>query len=226
MAETKEPIVAIDGPSGAGKSTVSKAVARALQYAYVDTGALYRSVAVAATGKGIAFDDDNALEALMPQINIRFQMDGEVNRVFLDDKEITTAIRTPEISMGASAVSARPPVRAGLLDLQRRLGENGGVVLEGRDIGTVVFPNAKAKIFLTASNLVRAQRRFDELQAKGTETTLEEVLQKIEERDHADSTRAEAPLKKADDATEVDTSTLGIEQVVEKIVALVKAAKD
>ncbi len=167
-------IVAIDGPAGAGKSSASQQLARRLDFALVDTGAIYRCVALSATRQGIRLDDDSALEDLLGRLELRFQSVGEENRVFLKgpggEEDVSAAIRTPEMSKAASAVSARPVVRAGLLELQRRLARNAprGAVLEGRDIGTVVFPDAAAKFFLTATSRKRAERRHRELTAKGT----------------------------------------------------------
>ena len=224
MTRTR-PIVAIDGPSGAGKSTVSRNVAEALGYVHVDTGALYRAVALAATRAGVAFDDDGALEKLVAEIDLRLKPSQQGTRVFLGGEDVSKAIRTPEISMGASAVSARAPVRAGLLELQRRLGGAGGSVLEGRDIGTVVFPDAEVKVFLTATEEERARRRYAELTTQGVATTLEQVLAEIRKRDEADSSRALAPLKQAPDATRLDSTKLSMEAVVEQIVEMARNAE-
>jgi len=220
-------IVAIDGPAGAGKSTVAKALAERLGFTLVDTGAIYRAVALSASRAGVATDDDTGLVAVVDALDLAFHMEDGVNHVLLDGEDVTSEIRTPDISMGASTVSARPGVRAGLLDLQRRLAletDAGGAVLEGRDIGTVVFPDADHKFFLTASAEVRAQRRYDELRARGSKTTLEEVLADQARRDHQDSTREVAPLKPADDAVVVDSTELGIEEVVEKMAERVHGA--
>lgn len=220
-------IVAIDGPAGAGKSTAAKRVAARLGFAMVDTGAIYRAVALAASRRGLAFDDDAGLEALLPGLSIRFEpVPGGTQRVLLDGEDVSSAIRTPAMSLGASAVSARPVVRAALLDLQRRLARapgNPGAVLEGRDIGTVVFPDADVKFFLTASPEVRARRRYEELRAKGEPVRLEEVLADQVRRDRDDSSRAVAPLRPADDAVLVDTSALGLEEVVEALGRAVEA---
>jgi CMP/dCMP kinase len=222
-------IVAVDGPAGAGKSSASRLLAARLGFAMVDTGAIYRSVALAARRAGIAYDDDAALEALLGGIRIRFAPParaGEAQRVFLGEEDVSAEIRTPPISMGASAVSARPVVRAGLLDLQRRLAlapENRGAVLEGRDIGTVVFPDAEAKFFLTASAEERARRRHAELRARGERVELEQVLEEQRKRDRDDSQRAVAPLRPAEDALQVDTSGLPLEAVVERLAGVVVA---
>ena len=212
-------IVAIDGPAGAGKSTVSKLLARRLGFALVDTGAIYRSVALMARREGIASDDDARLGELLSRIHIHFQVVGEENRVFLDGQDVSSDIRAPEISMGASQVSSRPVVRAGLLALQRRLALEAekGAILEGRDIGTVVFPDADAKFFLQASPEVRARRRFEELFQKGVEATLEQVLADQMQRDKDDSARAVAPLKAAEDAIRVDSSSIPLSEVVHEM---------
>jgi cytidylate kinase len=217
-------IVAIDGPAGAGKSTVSKLLARRLGLSFVDTGALYRTVALSARRQSIAPDDDAALGALLPRINIAFRALGEENRVYLDGEDVSTAIRTPEISLLASAVSARPVVRSGLLGLQRRLALEApvGAVLEGRDIGTVVFPDADLKFFLEANPDVRARRRYEELFQKGTESSLDAVLADQTKRDRDDSSRAVAPLKPADDAVRVDTSGLPLSEVVQALERLIR----
>jgi cytidylate kinase len=222
-------IVAIDGPAGAGKSTASRRVAARLGYAMVDTGAIYRAVALAATRAGIALDDDVGLGRILPSIEIGFapaQTAGGGQRVLLGGEDVSAEIRTPPMSLGASKVSARPVVRAGLLDLQRRLAlapGNSGAVLEGRDIGTVVFPDADAKFFLTASPEERARRRHAELLAKGDPSSLEEVLADQRRRDRDDSERALAPLRPAPDAVVLDTSGIPLDAVVERIVHEVEA---
>jgi len=222
-------IVAVDGPAGAGKSTASRALAARLAFAMVDTGAIYRAVALAASRAGMAYDDDAALEVLLPGLALRFApptAPGEGQRVLLGDEDVSAAIRTPPMSLGASAVSARPVVRAGLLELQRRLAlapEHLGAVLEGRDIGTVVFPDADAKFFLTASPEERARRRHAELAARGDPTSYAEVLADQLRRDKADSERAIAPLRPAEDALVLDSSGLSLEGVVQRLVGLVEA---
>jgi cytidylate kinase len=222
-------IVAIDGPAGAGKSTVSKALAKRLGFALVDTGAIYRTVALAATRQGLAYDDDAALAHLLPTLELRFEMRGDDNCVFLHgwngDEDISAAIRTPEMSKAASAVSARPVVRDGLLELQRRLARAAplGAVLEGRDIGTVVFPDAQAKFFLTAASRERAERRYKELVAKGQKVELEQVLAEQSQRDRDDSMRDVAPLRAAPDAVILDSTDLGLEAVVDRMEAAVRA---
>jgi cytidylate kinase len=227
--DTRPFIVAIDGPAGAGKSSVSRMVAARLGFAMVDTGAIYRTVALAAKRAGVAFDDDAALEALLPGLRIRFApptRPGEAQRVLLGDEDVSAEIRTPPMSLGASAVSARPVVRAGLLELQRRLAlapENRGAVLEGRDIGTVVFPDADAKFFLTAAPEERARRRHAELAAKGQAAALADVLAEQEKRDRDDSARAVAPLRPAADAQQVDTTDMALDAVVERLATAVVA---
>ena len=218
---TRPFIVAIDGPAGAGKSTAARRLAARLGFAMVDTGAIYRAVALAAARQEIAFDDDARLAVLLPALRIRFEVaKGGGQRVLLDGVDVSAEIRTPAMSLGASAVSARPVVRDALLDLQRRLATaegNRGAVLEGRDIGTVVFPDADLKFFLTAAPEVRARRRHDELQAKGQPVPLAQVLAEQEKRDFDDTQRAVAPLRAAADALLVDTSGLSLDGVVDAL---------
>ena len=219
-------IVAIDGPAGAGKSTVSKLLARRLGLSFVDTGALYRTVALSARRQGIATDDDAGLAELLRAIRISFRATGDENRVYLDGEDVSSEIRTPDISLAASAVSARPVVRAGLLGLQRRLALEApvGAVLEGRDIGTVVFPEADLKFFLEANPDVRARRRYEELFQKGSESSLEAVLADQIKRDRDDASRAVAPLKPADDAVRVDSSSKPLSEVVQQLERTIRAA--
>lgn len=210
-------IVAIDGPSGVGKSTTSKLVARALNIPHIDTGAMYRAIGLAALRRGIDTRDEAALEQLAQQIDIEF-IPGEVARVVLDGEDITSLIRTPEISMAASNVSAVPAVRRVLVKLQQQLGRKNGGVLEGRDIGTKVFPETPHKFFLTARPEVRAQRRYRELQDKGHPADLDLVLAETIARDKQDSTRADSPLTFDESYTRVDTSDMTIDEVVAAIV--------
>jgi cytidylate kinase len=224
MSAARPFLVAIDGPAGAGKSTAAARLAARLGFALVDTGAIYRTVALAATRLGIGLEEDARLAALLPTLSIRFEPmpGGTAQRVLLGEEEVTALIRTPAMSLGASAVSARPVVRAGLLELQRRLATapgNRGAVLEGRDIGTVVFPDADAKFFLTASAEVRARRRHDELRARGERVEIEQVRADQAKRDRDDSERAVAPLRPADDALILDTSPLALEEVVDRLAA-------
>jgi cytidylate kinase len=219
--------VAIDGPAGAGKSTVARRLADVLGFVLVDTGALYRAVALAARRSGVSWDDGAALGELTRGIVARAGLSLEARpdqgvRVRLDGDDVTDAIRTPDLGMGASTVSAHGPVRDALLDLQRQAGRAGGVVLEGRDIGTVVFPDAEVKFFLTARPEVRARRRFDELVAKGSAVTLEETLADVRKRDEQDTTRAVAPLRQADDATLVDNSDISIDATVDTMANCVR----
>ena len=222
----REPIVAIDGPAGAGKSTVARGVASKLGYVYVDTGALYRAVGLAAIRRGIAFEDDDRLGPLVAGIDIVLGTNDDGTTVVkLDGEDVSSAIRTPEVSAAASAVSARGPVRAGLLDLQRRLGGSGGSVLEGRDIGTVVFPDAEVKIFLTATDEERARRRHAELVSRRTDVSYEQVLAEQRQRDANDSGRKLAPLKPADDAIQLASDGLTVDQVIAAILTRVEASR-
>ena len=217
-------VVAIDGPAGAGKSTVAREVARALGYMLVDTGALYRGVALIARERGVSWDDGGALGPLAASLvlELRPGADGSA-RLFIDGRDRADDIRTPEISMGASDVSKHPEVRDALLGLQRQLGRDGGVVLEGRDIGTVVFPDAEAKIFLTATPPARAGRRVSDLHSRGVEADFDTTLAEVNARDAQDQGRAVAPLRPADGATIVDSTELGIEAVVERVVTIARA---
>lgn len=223
----RRPVVAIDGPAGAGKTTVTHRVAEALGYLLVDTGALYRSVALAAEQAHVSWDDEPGLTALARRLQssgaVRFERNlSGGQRVFLDGADVSQAIRTQAISEGASKVSAFPAVREALLGLQRAAGEHGGVVLEGRDIGTVVFPDAEAKFFVTASVEVRAQRRYQELRERGAEADLETIRREVEQRDRRDTHRPIAPLRCAEDALLIDTSMLPIDEVVGRIVQRVR----
>ena len=216
-------VIAIDGPAGAGKSSVSKMVAQRLGFALVDTGALYRCVALCALDAGADPADDRVLGTLASAAEISFRTETTVNRVFLNDAEVTERIRLPAVSALASKVSAQPAVRAGLLDQQRRLGQKPpGAVLEGRDIGTVVFPDAQLKVFLTASPQERARRRAADLQAAGEPVDLAELTAQIAERDARDSSRAHAPLKCADDGLELVSDGLTLDEVVARIVGWAK----
>lgn len=220
-------VVAIDGPAGAGKSTVARRVAGALGYVLVDTGSLYRASALVASRAGVPLDDragvEGAVRAAVALGLLRLDAgDRGLTRVLIAGDDPGDAIRTPEMSMGASAVAAYPGVREALLDAQRSFGRDGGVVLEGRDIGTVVFPGAELKVFLTASAEERARRRCDELRAKGTEVDYEVTLAEVRQRDHQDANREIAPLREAADAVRVDSDRLSPDEVVARIVALAK----
>ncbi len=210
-------VVAIDGPAGAGKSTVSRRLTEALGYRLLDTGALYRTIALLAQRKDVEWSDEAGLAALAAKLEVNFRLDGAINRLEVFGEDVTDAIRKPEISTGASMVSSHPQVREALLQLQRELGESGGVVVEGRDVGTVVFPKAEAKFFLTASDQVRAQRRYDELCASGETVDFESTLKEMQERDERDSKRAIAPLIQADDAILVDSSNRSLDEVVQEM---------
>ena len=219
----KPVVVTIDGPAGAGKSIVAKLLARKLGYRLLDTGAIYRAVALTALRRGVAWTDANACAEIALALDIRFEFVEDTNHVFLGSEDVSGEIRSPEVSQGASQVSAHPPVRAALLDLQRRLGSGGGVVVEGRDTGTVVFPDARAKFFLTANSEERARRRVAELAGTGRVVGYAETLREIEERDQRDASRDVAPMVAAADAILVDSSTQTLEQVVDSLVTTVRA---
>lgn len=206
--------IAIDGPAGAGKSTIAKALAKELGLIYVDTGALYRTVGYYTTGRGIALDDVEGITAALAELKVELRYVDGVQRVFANGEDVSELIRTPAISMAASAVSAIPAVRAYLLATQRDIAAHNSVIMDGRDIGTVILPDAKVKIFLTASPESRARRRFAELQEKGDPATYEEVLADMIKRDYDDSHRAAAPLKQAEDAILVDTSDMGLAETI------------
>lgn len=224
-AKRQAPVVAIDGPAGAGKSTVASRLADRLEFVLVDTGALYRGVALSAIRANVDFGDGPALGALTARLEFSFSKPaGQPSRLYIGSEDCADAIRTPEISTAASYVSSHPEVRAALLGLQRKLGEHGGVVLEGRDIGTVVFPDAEVKVFLTADAALRARRRVEDLQARGMHADYDETLADVEARDRRDSSRPVAPLRAAHDATVLDSSRLEIDAVVDRLVELVNAA--
>ena len=217
--------IAIDGPGGAGKSTISKAVAKKLGIIYVDTGALYRTVGYYARENGLSVNDVKVSELITPlldKISIEIKYADGTQHVILNGEDLGDKIRQPDISMYASAVSSVPNVRAFLLEAQKELARKNSVIMDGRDIGTVILPNADVKIFLTASNEARAMRRYNELVAKGTSVKYEDVLNEMNERDHADSTRSAAPLKAADDAIYFDNSDYDFEGSVEYIVRLIE----
>ena len=222
-------IVAIDGPSGAGKSTVAKAVAKELGFSCLDTGAMYRAIAWRALQDGVALDDELALGAIARTYDIAFghvEGDPVPRRVFIGDDEVTDAIRTAEIDRAVSPVSAAPAVREALLDQQRRIGNAGDYVVEGRDIGTVVFPDAAVKVFLTASDEERAHRRVRQNVDRGIGSIdYDEVLADLRRRDEADSSRATAPLRPADDAVHIDSTSHYIEEVIDQICSLAREAR-
>lgn len=212
--------VAIDGPVGAGKSSVARESAKRLGFIYVDTGALYRGVALYASRKGADLNVPDNVTALLTEIKVELKIENGIQKIFLCGEDVSEEIRLPEISMAASSVSSIPEVREFLLGLQRDIAKNNNVLMDGRDIGTVVLPDAQLKIFITANPEIRAKRRYDELAAKGVETTFEQVLNDLNRRDYQDSHRAVAPLKMAENAVLVDTSELSFEESVEKIVEL------
>ena len=214
--------VAIDGPSGAGKSSIARRISNVLGFLYVDTGAIYRTVGLAVAKKGLSSRDKEAVVALLPGVHVtlRHGEDG-LQHMFLDDEDVTHEIRTPQISLFASDVSAYPEVRAYLMETQRSLARENDVIMDGRDIGTVVLPDAGLKIFLTASPEARARRRYEELRAKGQNVDFESILRDQQKRDENDSSRAAAPLKAADDAVLLDTTHLDFDQsclAVEKLI--------
>ncbi|OUN07953.1 cytidylate kinase [Flavonifractor sp. An92] len=216
--------IAIDGPAGAGKSTLARQVAAALGYLYVDTGAIYRTLGLAALRRGVDPQDGAAVVALLEDcaIDLRHGGDG-MQRMYLNGEDVSQAIRLPEVSRYASGVSAIPEVRAHLMDMQRDLARRNDVVMDGRDIGTVVLPAADVKVFLTASPEERARRRWEELQQRGTPEAYEEVLKDLVERDAKDSGRAAAPLRRAEDAVEVDTTGCSLEESLERLLSVIRA---
>jgi cytidylate kinase len=221
-SKRKRLTIAIDGPSGAGKSTVARSLARRLGYVYVDTGAMYRSLALRGKERGISLEDDLALKRLASSLDIRFATEGDQTRVFCGGEDITEAIRTPEMSRLASSISKQKGVREALVRMQREMGKGGGVVLEGRDIGTVVFPDADVKFYLDAESNERIRRRYDEMVQKGTKVDLEETREELLQRDYNDTHRVHSPLKKAIDAVFIDSTDRSVEEVVEEMVRVVK----
>ncbi len=217
----KRVVVAIDGPAGAGKSTVARRVAQALGFIYIDTGAMYRAVALWAQRTGVTEDDMHRLEQLAREADIAFR--AGASTVLLNGEDVSEAIRVPEMSSMASKVSAVPAVRRALVEKQRAMAAESSVVMEGRDIGTVVFPDARVKVFLDADSAVRARRRVEELRRKGLPVDESAAAREMAERDQRDSTRAEAPLMQAPDAVYLDTTGLTIDQVVEEILKLTRS---
>jgi len=213
----KKLIIAIDGPSGAGKSTVARLLAKRLGYTYIDSGAMYRAIGWKAKQEGVDPADEQALAKLCDRTNISIKKDNDDPRIFADNVDVSGAIRTPEMGMMASAVSKSRAVRARLLILQRELSAQGGVVMDGRDIGTVVFPGADVKFYLDASAEERGKRRFRELKAKGQDIELSRITREIEERDLQDSGREIAPLTRADDALFIDSSRMSIDDVISRL---------
>lgn len=216
--------VAIDGPSGAGKSTIARRAAQALSFIYVDTGALYRTIGLYMSQHMEDTKDAKTVEALLPKVSVELRFIGGEQRVFLNGEDVSEKIRTPQAAMHASNVSAIPAVRAFLLNMQRELAASSNVIMDGRDIGTVVLPEAQVKIFLTASVEARAKRRLAEHEARGEQIDFDELVREIETRDYNDSHRAAAPLKQAEDAVLVDTTDLSFEESVERIISLIRRA--
>lgn len=215
--------IAIDGPAGAGKSTIARLAAKEMSFIYVDTGALYRTIGLCAQRNNIGSKDVDKILEMLKDIKVELAFNEKNEQiVLLNGEDVSALIRTPEISMYASNVSAIPEVRAFLLDLQRNMAKTNNIIMDGRDIGTVVLPDAKVKIFLTASAEVRAKRRYDELIEKGMDVKFEDVLNDVITRDYNDSHRETAPLKPAEDSIIVDTSNLNLEQSVEKLISIMK----
>jgi cytidylate kinase len=219
----KRLIIAIDGPAASGKSTTAKLLAQKLGYVYLDSGAMYRACALAALQAGISHDDTESLNRMLQDIDIKIEYSPDGNKVLLDNIDVTKRLREEDMSRLASDISTLGPVREKMVALQRKMGENGGVIMDGRDIGTVVFPHAELKFFMIASAETRAQRRCDELQLKGKPADYETVLKEMQERDLQDSTRALAPLKPAEDSIGIDTTSLSIEQQVDVLYGYIKA---
>ncbi len=222
MAKKNGLVIAIDGPSGAGKSTTARLLADRLGYIYIDTGAMYRAIGWKAKREGIDPKDEENLAGLCGRTEVTIKKDNNDPRFYVDGRDVSSEIRTPEMGMMASAVSKSPSVRARLLTLQRELGRSGGVVMDGRDIGTVVFPDADVKFFLNAGAEERGRRRYEELKAKGMDVDLVRITQEIRERDQQDSMRSLAPLRKADDALLIDSTNLNISEVLERMLSEIR----
>ena len=214
--------IAIDGPAGAGKSTIAKKIAAALSFVYVDTGAMYRAIGLYLIRLGIEGTQEEKIATTLSNINVKIEYVSGEQQVILNGENVNSCIRTEEVSQMTSKISVYPAVRQKLLQLQQTMAEESDVIMDGRDIGTCVLPNADVKIYLTADPVVRAKRRFFELTQKGMDCQLEDIERDIRERDHRDMTREVAPLKKAEDAIEVNTSTLTIDEVVERIVTIIR----
>lgn len=221
MAERK-PIVAIDGPVGSGKSTTARLAAKELGFLYIDTGAMYRAVTVAVLDRGIEPEDEPAVASILPGIEIALILEGGGQRTILNGRDVSERIRDLDVTRAVSAVSAQKAVRDRMTALQRRLGMAGGVIMEGRDIGTVVFPDAEVKIYVDASLETRARRRLRDLEAKGVVMPLEDLMREVAERDRANSEREIAPLRQAPDAIYLDTSAMSLEEQAAAIVAIVR----
>ncbi len=218
---SRKLVIAIDGPAASGKSTTARLVAARLGYLHVDTGAMYRAFALKVLRRNIAIGDRQGIESLVAGTHVALALQGDVLRVFLDGEDVSDAIRSPEVSRAVSPVSGYPEVRRAMVREQRLLGAAGGIVMDGRDIGTVVYPDADVKFFMVAGIEARARRRQEELTGTGTAIPLEAVVQDIRERDARDAGRAESPLRRADDAIDIDTSALTIEEQVEIVLKAV-----
>ena len=223
VSKKKGLTIAMDGPSGAGKSTVAKALAKRLGYIYIDTGAMYRSVALRVKEKSISPEDELAVSQLALSIHLTLIPEGEQTRVFCNGQDVTEAIRTPEISRLASHISKQKAVREALVRMQREMGKEGGVILEGRDIGTVVFPDAEVKFYLDAESDERVRRRYEEMVDKGIKVDLKETREELVQRDHRDMHRVHSPLKKAKDAIYIDSTHRPVEEIVEGMTHVVKS---
>ena len=222
MKTERKLIIALDGPAGAGKSTLAKAIASKLNYIYIDTGALYRTIAYLAIKENISLDSENELTELTLNTTVSFEHQGKNLIIMANGEDVTGKIRTSDVSMGASKVSSFEGVRKALLDIQRNIGKNGGVVMDGRDIGTVIFPNADLKFYINATIEERAKRRLKDHIALGETTTLEDLIKEISKRDHDDSSRKYAPLKRADDAIYVDTTGDNVTEIVSHILKYIE----
>jgi cytidylate kinase len=221
-SKRKRLTVAVDGPSGAGKSTVARSLARELGYTYIDTGAMYRSVALRVKERGISPEEELAINQLASSLHITFIADGGKAYVLCDGEDITEAIRTHEISHLASTISKQKGLREVLVQMQREMGKGGGVILEGRDIGTVVFPDAEVKFYIDAESEERTRRRYDEMVEKGVAVDFKETREELMRRDHSDMNRAHSPLKKAADAIFIDSTRCSVKEVVEEMVRIVR----
>lgn len=220
--QKKRLTIAIDGPSGAGKSTVAKALAKRLDYVYIDTGAMYRSVALRVKERNIPLEDEWGIRQLASSLHITFFQEGEKNLIFCNGEEITQAIRTPEISLLASIISKQKGLREVLVQMQRKMGKDGGVILEGRDIGTVVFPDAEVKFYLDANEEERSKRRYLEMINKGVEVDFRETRRELLQRDYQDMHRDHSPLRKAEDAVWIDSTFRSVEEVVEEMMRIIE----
>lgn len=218
-------VITIDGPAGSGKSTVSRMIAKALKFSYLDTGAMYRAVALQVKRQGVDPEDKKELQRICKNIDLKFWVDGVSNKLSMGDEDISLAIRTTEMDMLSSKISSVKEVRDAMMVLQRKLGEKGGVVAEGRDMGTVVFPEAEYKFFLTALPKIRAERRFKERQSRGEPISMAEVIKDLTERDHQDTNRDIAPLRPADDAKIIDSTELNQNEVAELILKEIKKGR-